>query len=146
MVFVESCMDACVAAEKGYAAAAAHVTDPTLRAFCAARSAERARFAAMLHVAVEQLGVGELSRGAFRAAARRDWIDVRGALATRGDHGLLLDCARNEREAQRLYTIARHEAAKIGAPVGLRDVLDAQDGALESARAHIATCLQSWPV
>lgn len=130
LVYVEACADACVDAERGFATAARLVTDPELRAFFQMRANERARFAKALGGLIESSGFAYCANGSLAGRAHRGFLSAR-ALLVGNDRSILAECERGEHETKRLYTIARHEAAKIGALDALRDVLDAHARAID---------------
>jgi uncharacterized protein (TIGR02284 family) len=136
LVYVEACADACVDAQRGFATAASHVTDLNLRSFFEAHAAERAHLAADLHEAIASFGVEYRPSGSLAGRAHRGFISARSMIA-RSDRAILEECERGEREAKRLSTIARHEAARIGAPDEVRDLLDAHDRAINDTHRII---------
>jgi uncharacterized protein (TIGR02284 family) len=140
LVYVEACADACVDAERGFRTAAALALDKTLRSFLEASADERAHLAADLHDAIASFGVDYRPSGSLAGRAHRGFISARSMVA-RSDRAILEECERGEREAKRLYTIARHEAARIGAPDAVRDLLDSHDRAIEEAHRKLLTRL-----
>ena len=114
VVFVlNTCIEVCMDREKGYAAAAADVRQPSLKAILHQKSKERAGFVLALQSAIQKLGAFAENEGTARGTAHRGWMDVRLALGGRNDRVIVEEWARGEQAALKAY-----EAAIVREPLG----------------------------
>src|SRR5262245_49178519 len=88
-------IDVCRDGERGFRAAAAAVSEPTLKALFNELADERARFAADLTPHLHRLGdSSEGTEGTSAGALHRSWINVKAHMPGHDDHSILAEARR----------------------------------------------------
>ena len=129
IVFVlNKCIETSMDGEKGYAAAAADVRDPSLKSLLQQKSKERADFVRDLQSAIQKLGAFAENEGTARGTAHRGWMDVRLALGGRNDRVIVEEWAREcvADDGQQIdYSIPRgvHINVQEGERVGVAETV-----------------------
>ena len=140
---LNKCIEICTDGEKGYAAAAADVRAPDLKALFQAKSKERADFVLALQAALQKLGAFSENEGTARGTAHRGWVGARLALEGRKDRVVVEECARGEQMALKAFEKALMRAPLVTLPQDLRTMLQHQYTAiktgLEVVRQHLTT-------
>lgn len=100
----------CRDGEQGFRNAAAHLTDPTIKALFNDFARERASFADELKQEIQKLGGTPEEGGSVSGALHRGWMDVKGAVTGRDDAALLSEAERGEDVAVETYEQALKSA------------------------------------
>ena len=125
----------CRAAQAGFLNAAEHVRNSDLSAYFTGMSMERARFAAELERAAQQLGEAELSRTAAMAErVYRAWVDLQ-FVRGRNDGAILSLVSAAERTTRDFY----QHALSLEFPAGVRALLERQAESISDAYDQICT-------
>src|SRR5262249_20849408 len=136
------CIEICTDGEKGYAAAAADVRAPALKASFQEKAKQRADFVLELQAVIQQLGGYPENEGTARGTVHRGWIDLRLAVEGREDHLLLEECVRGETAAIEAFKKAIQRTPLDTLPRDLRSLVQRQystiQASLEEARQKLA--------
>lgn len=109
--------------EKGFADAAEHATDPSLKSLFMQRSAQRAQMATEVESHITRLGGEPHNRSSVGAALHRTWLNVRDALTGRDDYQVVAECERGEDVAVENYQDVLKETEL---PAELRSFVEGQ--------------------
>lgn len=93
----------CLDGEKGFAAAAEHVTDSSLKLELMDYSMQRRDFASNLQSLVAASGEKPSNSGDISAGLHRAWIDVKSLFTSNDRHAVLAECERGEDSAVAAY-------------------------------------------
>ncbi len=134
-VTVEGLIDVCRDGEQGYAAAAHHVKDPSLKEYFHEQKAERGRYAEELKQSLEDyIGKWESTRqGSVGGAARFVWLETKAA-AGASDESILASVEAGEDAAKESYMKALNDPEL---PAVLRGLVRGQAQAVIAAHDHI---------
>ncbi len=139
---LNQCIATCIDGEKGYEKASAGVHDPALKASFQERAKERMAFVIELQAAIRKLGAAPEGEGTTKGAIHRGWMDVRRAIASRGDRSIVREWARGELAALQGYHSAFRHTPIESLPHDLRNLLQEQYRAirmgLDDARRRLA--------
>ena len=112
---IETCRDG----QNGFREATENVKSPDLKAFLNEVATERAQFVNELQLEVRRLGGEPETTGSAAGALHRAWIDIKGTLAGKDDHTILVECERGEDSAVEAYT----DALKQGLPTAIHQTV-----------------------
>jgi uncharacterized protein (TIGR02284 family) len=138
---VESLIETCKDAERGFQEAAKQAQAPILKKFFSQQSRERGNFVRELEDELSRLGEqghariggrGVRERGSVAGALHRAWIDLKTSLGA-GDHGLLATVEAAEDRARDAY----EEALKAPLPEPMRAVVSAQAVSVRAAHDRV---------
>jgi uncharacterized protein (TIGR02284 family) len=115
---IETCRDG----QNGFREATENVKSPDLKAFLNEVATERAQFVNELQLEVRRLGGEPETTGSAAGALHRAWIDIKGTLAGKDDHTILVECERGEDSAVEAYT----DALKLGLPTAIHQTVERQ--------------------
>ena len=136
------CIEIFTDGEKGYAAAAADVRAPGLKAAFQEKAAERAAFVQELQAEVQKLGAYPENEGTATGTAHRGWVDLRLALEGRSDRIVVEECVRGEAAALDAFEKALGRTQLDVLPDELRALVHRQYAAillgLDQARQRLA--------
>lgn len=127
-------IDICRDGERGYRAAADHVTTPELKAMFADLAAERKRFADELTPHLYRLG-GTADSGSSAAALHRGWMTLVGLVPGSHNHTVIAEAGRGEHVALDAY----EDALKGMLPPTVTDIVETQREAIGKANERIRT-------
>jgi len=133
IVALNTCIETCMDAERGYATAAADVRDVELKALFLGYSKERADFVMALQAAVKKLGAYPENQGSATGALHHGWVNVRKLVEGRNDRAITEECERGEAHALDRYHAALKHASLDSTPPDIRVMLLEQLEAIESA-------------
>ena len=95
---IETCRDG----EKGFLAAAEHITNDDLKTYFRRCASQRAQFASELQAEVRQLGGSAEQSGSVSGMFHRGWMNIKSAI-TGGNESILSECEWGEDSALRNY-------------------------------------------
>lgn len=130
---IETCRDA----ERGFRAAAEHVSSETLKRLFLGLAEQRRSFANELLPHAQRLGGASEADGTATAAAHRVWMHVKAGLAENPDLAILEEAARGERYAMRAYD----DAVADVIPPDVRELVEGQDVGVRLARRLVTGLL-----
>lgn len=116
---------ACRDAERGFAFAAEHVQDPSVRALFTEFAAEHRRHADAMVPHARRLGGEGEAEGSRLASLHRTWMAIRDRVS-HDDHAVVLEADRGEKTALAVYNAALHGPL----PPDTRDLVEAQAAAI----------------
>jgi uncharacterized protein (TIGR02284 family) len=122
-------IDICRNGERGFAAAAAAVSEPKLKTLFTDLAAERARFAAELVPHLGRLGGTADVDGTSAGALHRGWINLKARVPGNRDHSIVTEAERGEHAALDAYDDALH--GKL--PPSVTELIEAQQEAMHDA-------------
>ena len=125
---IEVCRDG----ERGYRAAADHVSDPLLKALFGELAAERRHFADELTPHLYRLG-GLPNDGSSAAMLHRSWMSIKGLVSGHHSHIVIAVAERGERVALDVYEEALHGML----PPTVTDIVESQREAIGQAAERI---------
>lgn len=128
---VEICRDG----ERGFHAAAAHVSDPKLKALFMEIAVQRKQFAEDLVPHLQRLGGSPDGDGSSAAALHRGWMSLKGLIPGQHDHAIVTEAARGEHAALDAY----EDALNGMLPPTVTSLIEAQREAMQKANDHIRT-------
>lgn len=99
---IETCKDG----EEGFQAAAAGVSDSTLREALLEFSAARSKFARQLQGVVSKMGGTPENTGSTQAAFRRGWINIKTVVLGKNEESVIDECLMAEDAAVEIYWAA----------------------------------------
>lgn len=123
---IETCRDA----ERGFRAAAEHVSSGELRRLFLGLADQRHSFVNELLPHAQRLGGTSDADGTATAAAHRAWMHVKARLAGNPDRAILEEAARGERYAMHAYD----DAVADVIPPEARELVERQDMGVRLAR------------
>jgi uncharacterized protein (TIGR02284 family) len=127
-------IEVCKDGERGYRAAADHVSDPKLKTLFGELAAERKRFADELTPHLHRLG-GLPDGGSSTAALHRSWMALKGLVPGSHNHQLIAEAERGEHFALDVY----EEALNGMLPPTVTDIVEAQREAISKANERVRT-------
>lgn len=130
---LNTCIETCTDAERGYAVASADVRDIELKRLFHDRSRQRTEFTIALQAMIASLGARPENEGTFKGAAHRAWIEVRRALDGKSDNLIIEECKRGETASLETFKRALERAPLSDMPRSARDLVSAQIKAIESS-------------
>lgn len=122
-------------AKKGFAEAAEHATDPKLAELLRTRSQQRAEFEETARQRILDLGAEPFEHSTLGAALHRAWLNVRDAVAGRGDYTVVSECERGEEIAVQKYTDILSE---MELPAELRALVQKQFAEVKDSQREFA--------
>lgn len=96
---IETCKDG----QAGFYSASESVKNPDLKSLFITLSMERQEFVTELQNLVRGLGEDMEESGSMAGALHRGWIDLKSALSSGDEHGILAECERGEDSAVAEY-------------------------------------------
>ena len=126
-------VEVCEDGERGFLAAAAHVSDPGLKTLFTELAAERKRFAAELVPHLQRLGGRTDRDGSNAGTLHRGWIGLKGLVPGHNDHGIVTEAERGEHAALGAYEDALHGML----PPTVSCLIEAQREAMQKAHDRI---------
>lgn len=96
-------IDLCRDGERGFRAAADHVSDPTLKSLFTDLATQRKRFAEELQPHMQRLGGPPDAEGTSAGALHRHWMVLKGLVPGRHDHHIVAEAERGEHAALDAY-------------------------------------------
>lgn len=121
--------------QKGFAEAAAHAADATLAELLRRRSQQRAEFEEAVRQRILDLGAEPFEHSTLGAALHRAWLNVRDAVAGRGDYAVVSECERGEEIAVQKYTDV---LSVMDMPAELRAFVQHQFAAVKASQQELA--------
>lgn len=134
---IETCKDG----ERGFLAAAAHVSDPEIKALFTAMAAQRAQFARHLLPHAQRLGGGDAADGTSAAALHRGWITLKDVLTHHDDRALVREAVRGEMVAVGAFK----DALEGMLPPDVRDVVEQQYAEVRCAHDRLQALASPAP-
>ena len=128
-------IDLCRDGERGFRAAADHVSDPTLKALFTDLATQRKRFAEDLMPHLQRLGGPPDATGTSAGALHRQWMLLQGLVPGRHDHRVIAEAERGEHAALEAY----EEALNGMLPPTAMEIVEAQREAIAKATDRIHT-------
>jgi uncharacterized protein (TIGR02284 family) len=128
-------IDVCRDGERGFRAAADHVSDPTLKALFTDLATERKRFAEALLPHLQRLGGPPDAEGTNAGALHRRWMVLKGLVPGRHDHHIVEEAERGEHSALDAY----EDALNGMLPPTVTEIVEAQRDAILTATDRIRT-------
>ncbi|ALW88389.1 PA2169 family four-helix-bundle protein [Deinococcus actinosclerus] len=120
--------------QKGFADAAEHATDPSLKSLFSERSAQRAQLASEVEAHIGRLGDKPREGGSVGAALHRTWLNVRDALTGRDDTAVVAEAERGEDVAVENYQdVLKAE----GLPADVRSFVEGQYAKVKASHDQI---------
>ena len=126
---IQTCKDG----EEGFRDAAENVTASNLKTLFYERSQERSRFVGELQALVRSLGGDPEKSGTFMGAVHRGWMDLKTAISTNDEGGILSECERGEDSAKKAY----QEAIEKPLPDNVLNVINTQSMSIIDAHDRI---------
>ena len=120
--------------QKGFAEAAANAADPALADLLRQRSQQRAEFEEAVRQRILDLGAEPFEHSTLGAALHRAWLNVRDAVAGRGDYAIVSECARGEEIAVQKYTDV---LSVMDMPAELRAFIQHQFAAVKASQQEL---------
>ncbi len=99
---IQTCKDG----EEGFRDAAENVKASDLKTLLYERSQERSRFVGELQELVRSLGGDPEKSGTLLGAVHRGWMDLKTAISTNDEGGIVSECERGEDSAKKAYQAA----------------------------------------
>jgi len=129
--------------ERGFAAAAADVRDPTLKVLFLQTAKERSEFVIALQESIQKMGAFAENQGTAGGAVRRGWMGLRLALEGRRDRLIIDEWVRGENTALQGYerVLAKTELETM--PQDVRAMVQTQYSALQAGLAEARRHLDS---
>lgn len=128
-------IDLCRDGERGFRAAADHVSEPALKSLFTGLAAQRKRFADELLPHLQRLGAPPDAEGTNVGALHRRWMVLKGMIAGRHDHQIAIEAERGERAALDAY----EEALNGMLPPTVTELIEAQRDAIVGTYERIRT-------
>lgn len=128
-------IDLCRDGERGFRAAADHVSDPTLKSLFTDLATERMRFAEALLPHLQRLGGPPDADGTSAGRLHRQWMVLKGFVPGRHDHKIIAEAERGEHAALDAY----EEALNGMLPPTVSELIEAQREAIMKATDRIRT-------
>lgn len=120
--------------EKGFSQAAEHADADNLKALFAERSRQRGQLAGEVAARIQGMG-GDADRGgSVGAALHRTWLNVRDAVAGKGDYAVVAEAERGEDVAIQNYQDVLNDA---DLPADLRAFVDGQYAQVKASHDQI---------
>jgi uncharacterized protein (TIGR02284 family) len=126
-------IEICEDGERGFLAAADHVSHPGLKSLFTELAAERARFAADLVPHLQRLGGRTDLGGSSAGTLHRGWMDLKSLVPGNHDHAIVIEAERGERAALDAY----EEALNSMLPPTVTSLIEQQREAMQKANERI---------
>jgi uncharacterized protein (TIGR02284 family) len=126
-------IEVCEDGERGFRAAADHVSDPGLKSLFTELSEERAQFAADLVPHLQRLGGRTDLDGTSAGALHRGWIGLKSLVPGHHDHTIVTEAERGEHAALGAY----EEALNGMLPPTVTSLVEGQRDAMQKANERI---------
>ena len=126
-------IEVCEDGERGFLAAAAHVSDPGLKSLFTELAAERARFAEDLVPHLQRLGGRTDRDGSSAGTLHRGWIGLKSLVPGLHDHAIVTEAERGEHAALNAY----EDALNGMLPPTASTLIEAQREAMQKANDRI---------
>jgi uncharacterized protein (TIGR02284 family) len=126
-------IEVCEDGERGFLAAANHVSDPGLKSLFTELAAERARFAEDLVPHLQRLGGRTDRDGSSAGTLHRGWIGLKSLVPGHHDHTIVTEAARGEHAALDAY----EEALNGMLPPTVTSLVEQQREAMQKANGRI---------
>lgn len=126
-------IDLCRDGERGFRAAADHVSDPTLKSLFTDVATQRRRFADELLPHLQRLGGPPDAEGTSAGALHRRWMALKGLVPGRHDHHIVAEAERGEHVALDAY----EDALNGPLPPTATEVVESQREAILKAKDRI---------
>jgi len=123
----------CLDGEKGFAEAAEHVVDSSLKLELMDYSMQRKDFASDLKALVSSTGEEPSHSGDLSAGLHRAWIDVKALFTSNDRHAVLAECERGEDAAVEAY----RNAMASGLPSDYSQLIQSQFAAVKRTHDRI---------
>lgn len=130
---LNTCVEICTDAEKGYGAAAADVRDPDLKAFFLQRAQERSESVLALQEEIRKLGGFSENQGTALGTAHRGWTGLRLALEGRNDRFIVEEWVRGEEAALAGFNHAFRHAPLSELPLETRGLVLQLYGSIQAS-------------
>ena len=127
---IEYCKDG----EYGYKAAAEDIKNPLWKPYFISYSGQRAQFASDLEYQVVELGQSPEYHTSLTGDLHRTWIDIKAAIESGDEKGILAECERGDEAAVKKYEEVL-ESTEL--PDSLRNIIAQQHEKIKSAYEHI---------
>jgi uncharacterized protein (TIGR02284 family) len=128
-------IEVCEDGERGFLAAANHVSDPALKSLFTELAAERARFAEDLVPHLQRLGGRTDKDGSSAGTLHRGWIGLKSLVPGHHDHAIVTEAERGEHAALDAY----EEALNGMLPPTVTSLVEQQREAMQKAHDRIHT-------
>ena len=128
-------IEICEDGERGFLAAADHVSDPGLKSLFTELAAERARFVEDLVPHLQRLGGHTDRDGSSAGTLHRGWIGLKSLVPGHHDHTIVTEAERGEHAALNAY----EDALKGMLPPTVSSLIEAQREAMQKAHDRIHT-------
>ena len=126
-------IEVCEDGERGFLAAADHVSDPGLKSLFTELAAERARFAEDLVPHLQRLGGRTDRDGSSAGTLHRGWIGLKGLVPGHHDHAIVSEAERGEHAALSAY----EDALNGMLPPTVTSLVEQQREAMQKANGRI---------
>jgi uncharacterized protein (TIGR02284 family) len=127
---IQTCKDG----QEGFLTGAQNVSDPQLRRRLSEYSLQRAKFSGELQTASHELGDTNPEYASSAAGTfHRGWMNLKGVVAGRDAHAILVECARGESCALSSY----EQALALELPAPLREIVSRQHVSIHATHARI---------
>jgi uncharacterized protein (TIGR02284 family) len=123
----------CKDGERGFHAAADHVSDPTLKSLFTDLATQRKRFAEELLPHLQRLGGPPDAEGTSAGAFHRRWMVFKGLVPGRHDHHIVAEAERGEQVALDAY----EDALKGPVPPTVTELIESQRETILKAHDRI---------
>lgn len=130
---LNTCIEACIDGEKGYALAAVNVRDEMLKTLFHKYAQQREEFVRALQGAIGKLGGYAENEGSTKGALHRGFAGARVALEGGTDEVVLCECERGEHDALAVYDRALASPLLDAMPADVRTMLAEQRAAIAAA-------------
>lgn len=126
-------IDLCRDGERGFGAAADHVSDPALKSLFTELATQRKRFAEELLPHLQRLGGPPDAEGTNAGALHRRWMVLKGRVPGRHDHHIVAEAERGEQVVLHAY----EDALNGILPPTVTEVIESQRDAILEAHDRI---------
>ncbi|CAM3827306.1 ferritin-like domain-containing protein [Deinococcus frigens] len=126
--------------EKGFSQAAEHADSTQLKTLFAGRSQQRGKFAGEVAAKIQSMGGDADKGGSVGAALHRTWLNVRDAVAGKGDYAVVAESERGESTAIENYQDVLNDA---DLPTDLRAFVDTQYAQIKASHDEISAMKSS---
>jgi uncharacterized protein (TIGR02284 family) len=127
--------------EKGFADAAEHASDASLKSLFQSRVAQRTEMAQAIERELSKYGEVGKQGGSVGAALHRTWLGVRDAISGRGDKAVVAESARGEDVAADNYQDVLKET---DLPSDVRAVIEGQFAKIKASQVEMQALKAQW--
>lgn len=135
-------IDLCMDGERGFRAAADHVSDPTLKSLFTDLAAQRKHFAEELLPHLQRLGGPPDAAGTNAGSFHRRWMALKGFVPGRHDHHIVGEAERGEHAALDAY----EDALSGMLPPTVLELIESQRDAIAKATESIRSVDMGYSV